>query len=199
MVSACARLRRANAGSAEQCGKSGGQSPSAYAATQHVQRREPTAAMGRPHRGSPCAECCSIPSSSRCSSSSSRCLLRHRGTMLLLASCVLHGVRAGVHRDPRRRFSSIVAGSGSRPGAHATALPRAQHRVHLRGAVRLKYFDFFNETVADRARDGNVKRRPALQLLLDRASFHTFQSLSYVIEGYERRQTAERDSRTRCT
>jgi alginate O-acetyltransferase complex protein AlgI len=58
-----------------------------------------------------------------------------------------------------------------------------------------KYFDFFNDTIALAARAmGMAYAVPALQLLLPVGlSFHTFQSLSYVIEVYERRQTAERD------
>ena len=58
-----------------------------------------------------------------------------------------------------------------------------------------KYFDFFNDTIALAARAmGMSYAAPALQLLLPIGlSFHTFQSLSYVIEVYEGRQTAERD------
>ena len=58
-----------------------------------------------------------------------------------------------------------------------------------------KYFAFFNDTIALTARAmGMSYAVPALQLLLPVGlSFHTFQSLSYVIEVYEGRQTAERD------
>jgi len=58
-----------------------------------------------------------------------------------------------------------------------------------------KYFDFFNDTIALAARAmGMSYAVPALQLLLPVGlSFHTFQSLSYVIEVYEGRQPAERD------
>ncbi|MEO8563002.1 MAG: MBOAT family protein [bacterium] len=58
-----------------------------------------------------------------------------------------------------------------------------------------KYFDFFNETVAIAARAmGMAYAIPALHLLLPVGlSFHTFQSLSYVIEVHAGRQRAERD------
>ena len=58
-----------------------------------------------------------------------------------------------------------------------------------------KYFDFFNDTIALGARAmGMGYAVPALQLLLPVGlSFHTFQSLSYVIEVYAGRQRAERD------
>jgi alginate O-acetyltransferase complex protein AlgI len=58
-----------------------------------------------------------------------------------------------------------------------------------------KYFDFFNDTIALAARAMGMEYAvPALQLLLPVGlSFHTFQSLSYVIEVYERRQRAEHD------
>ena len=65
-----------------------------------------------------------------------------------------------------------------------------------------KYFDFFNDTIALAARAmGLSYAAPALQLLLPIGlSFHTFQSLSYVIEVYEGRQRPSATSAsTRCT
>jgi D-alanyl-lipoteichoic acid acyltransferase DltB (MBOAT superfamily) len=58
-----------------------------------------------------------------------------------------------------------------------------------------KYFDFFNESAAVAARAlGMDYAIPALELLLPVGlSFHTFQSLSYVVEVYYGRQRAERD------
>jgi D-alanyl-lipoteichoic acid acyltransferase DltB (MBOAT superfamily) len=58
-----------------------------------------------------------------------------------------------------------------------------------------KYFDFFNDTIAFAARAmGMDYAIPALQILLPVGlSFHTFQSLSYVIEVHYGRQRAEHD------
>jgi D-alanyl-lipoteichoic acid acyltransferase DltB (MBOAT superfamily) len=58
-----------------------------------------------------------------------------------------------------------------------------------------KYFDFFNDSVALAARAMGMEYAiPALHLLLPVGlSFHTFQSLSYVIEVHAGRQRAERD------
>ncbi len=124
---------------------------------------------------------------------------RWRGTMLLLASCVFYmafvpayigilavtilidyvaGLRIAVNRGPRRRLWLILS-------------------IASTCAVLFvfKYFDFFNDTIALAARAmGMSYAVPALQLLLPVGlSFHTFQSLSYVIEVYEGRQRAERD------
>jgi len=122
-----------------------------------------------------------------------------RGTMLLLASCLFYmafvpayivilfvtilidyvaGIRIEESSGERRRFWLVVS-------------------ILSTCAVLFifKYFDFFNESAAVAARAiGMEYTIPALKLLLPVGlSFHTFQSLSYVIEVYEGRQTAERD------
>jgi D-alanyl-lipoteichoic acid acyltransferase DltB (MBOAT superfamily) len=125
---------------------------------------------------------------------------RWRGAMLLAASCVFYmafvpayigilavtilidyvaGIRIEAATDARRRKLWLVLSIVSTCAV----------------LFVFKYFDFFNETIA-RAADamGMAYAVPALQLLLPVGlSFHTFQSLSYVIEVYERRQAAERD------
>ena len=122
-----------------------------------------------------------------------------RGTMLLLASCLFYmafvpayivilfvtilidyvaGIRIERATGERRRFWLVVS-------------------ILSTCAVLFifKYFDFFNESAAIAARAMGMEYTiPALHLLLPVGlSFHTFQSLSYVIEVYEGRQTAERD------
>src|SRR5215210_4933587 len=124
---------------------------------------------------------------------------RWRGTMLLAASCLFYmafvpayilillvtilidyvaGIRIEATTGTRRRLWLVLS------------------IVSTCGVLFVfKYFDFFNDTIALAARSmGMGYAVPALQLLLPVGlSFHTFQSLSYVIEVYERRQTAERD------
>jgi D-alanyl-lipoteichoic acid acyltransferase DltB (MBOAT superfamily) len=88
-------------------------------------------------------------------------------------------------------------------GIHIEATTGARRRLWLVLSIAstcavlfvFKYFDFFNDTIALAARAmGMSYAVPALQLLLPVGlSFHTFQSLSYVIEVYEGRQPAERD------
>jgi len=122
---------------------------------------------------------------------------RWRGTMLLFASCLFYmafvpayivillvtilidyvaGIRIEASTGTRRRLWLVLS-------------------IVSTCAVLFvfKYFDFFNDTIALAARSmGMGYAVPALQLLLPVGlSFHTFQSLSYVIEVYERRQTAE--------
>ncbi|MDB4881892.1 MAG: D-alanyl-lipoteichoic acid biosynthesis protein DltB [Gemmatimonadetes bacterium] len=124
---------------------------------------------------------------------------RWRGAMLLLASCLFYmafvpayivilfvtilidyvaGIRIEASAGPRRRLWLIVS-------------------IVSTCAVLFifKYFDFFNESAAVAARAmGMAYAIPALHLLLPVGlSFHTFQSLSYVIEVHAGRQRAERD------
>jgi alginate O-acetyltransferase complex protein AlgI len=124
---------------------------------------------------------------------------RWRGAMLLAASCLFYmafvpayililavtilidyvaGLRIEATEGSRRRLWLIVS-------------------IVSTCAVLFvfKYFDFFNDTIALAARAMGMEYAvPALQLLLPVGlSFHTFQSLSYVIEVYEGRQRAERD------
>jgi len=124
---------------------------------------------------------------------------RWRGGMLLAASCLFYmafvptyigilaitilidyvaGIRIEAATGTRRRFWLVLS-------------------IASTCAVLFvfKYFDFFNDTIALAARSmGMSYGVSALQLLLPVGlSFHTFQSLSYVIEVHEGRQPAERD------
>jgi alginate O-acetyltransferase complex protein AlgI len=124
---------------------------------------------------------------------------RWRGTMLLLASCVFY--MAFVPAYIVILFVTILIDYVAGIRIEATTGPRRRNWLVLSivsvCAVLFifKYFDFFNETIAIAARSmGMDYAIPALQLLLPVGlSFHTFQSLSYVIEVYEGRQKAEHD------
>jgi alginate O-acetyltransferase complex protein AlgI len=124
---------------------------------------------------------------------------RWRGTMLLLASCVFY--MAFVPAYIAILFVTILIDYVA--GIKIEESTGERRRVWLIVSIVstcavlfiFKYFDFFNETAALAARSMGMEYAiPALKLLLPVGlSFHTFQSLSYVIEVYERRQTAERD------
>jgi alginate O-acetyltransferase complex protein AlgI len=124
---------------------------------------------------------------------------RWRGTLLLLASCVFY--MAFVPAYILILLVTILIDYVAGMRIEATAGPRRRLWLVLSIASTcavlfvFKYFDFFNDTIALAARSmGMGYAVPALQLLLPVGlSFHTFQSLSYVIEVYEGRQTAERD------
>ncbi len=124
---------------------------------------------------------------------------RWRGTMLLLASCVFYMAFVPAYIAVLAVTILIDYVAGLR--IEATAGPRRRLWLVLSIASTcavlfvFKYFDFFNDTIALAARAmGMSYAVPALQLLLPVGlSFHTFQSLSYVIEVYEGRQPAERD------
>lgn len=124
---------------------------------------------------------------------------RWRGTMLLLASCVFY--MAFVPAYIGILFVTILIDYVAGIRIEATTGTRRKSWLVLSIVSTcavlfvFKYFDFFNETIALAARSmGMDYAIPALQLLLPVGlSFHTFQSLSYVIEVYEGRQTAERD------
>jgi alginate O-acetyltransferase complex protein AlgI len=124
---------------------------------------------------------------------------RWRGTMLLLASCVFYMAFVPAYIAILAVTILIDYVAGIR--IEATTGPRRRLWLVLSIASTcavlfvFKYFDFFNDTIALAARAmGMSYAVPALQLLLPVGlSFHTFQSLSYVIEVYEGRQTAERD------
>jgi D-alanyl-lipoteichoic acid acyltransferase DltB (MBOAT superfamily) len=124
---------------------------------------------------------------------------RRRGAMLLAASCVFYMafVPAYILVLAVTILVDYVA------GIRIEAATGGRRRLWLILSIAstcavlfvFKYFDFFNDTIAVAARAiGMDYAVPALQLLLPVGlSFHTFQSLSYVIEVYEGRQTAERD------
>jgi D-alanyl-lipoteichoic acid acyltransferase DltB (MBOAT superfamily) len=124
---------------------------------------------------------------------------RRRGTMLLLASCLFY--MAFVPAYIVILFTTILIDYFAAMRIEETTGRR--RRVWL--VVSLvstcavlfvfKYFDFFNDTIALAARAMGMEYAvPALQILLPVGlSFHTFQSLSYVIEVHYGRQRAERD------
>jgi alginate O-acetyltransferase complex protein AlgI len=122
-----------------------------------------------------------------------------RGTMLLIASCVFY--MAFVPAYIAILFVTILIDyiAGIRIEESAGKSRRAWLVVSIVSTCAVlfifKYFDFFNETAALAARAMGMEYAiPALRLLLPVGlSFHTFQSLSYVIEVYEGRQRAERD------
>src|SRR3954452_6281216 len=124
---------------------------------------------------------------------------RWRGTMLLLASCVFYMAFVPAYIGIIAVTILIDYVAGIR--IEATTGPRRRLWLVLSVASTcavlfvFKYFDFFNDTIALAAHAlGLSYAAPALQLLLPIGlSFHTFQSLSYVIEVYEGRQAAERD------
>jgi alginate O-acetyltransferase complex protein AlgI len=122
-----------------------------------------------------------------------------RGTMLLLASCLFY--MAFVPAYIAILFVTILIDYVA--GIRIEESTGDRRRVWLVVSIVstcavlfiFKYFDFFNDTVALAARTmGMAYAIPALHLLLPVGlSFHTFQSLSYVIEVHAGRQRAERD------
>jgi alginate O-acetyltransferase complex protein AlgI len=124
---------------------------------------------------------------------------RWRATMLLGASCVFYMAFVPAYIGILAVTILIDFVAGIRIEAAAGARRRRWLILSIASTCAVlfvfKYFDFFNDTIALAARAmGMAYAVPALQLLLPVGlSFHTFQSLSYVIEVYERRQTAERD------
>ena len=124
---------------------------------------------------------------------------RWRGGMLLGASCVFYMAFVPAYIGILAVTILIDYVAGLRIEATTGARRRLWLILSIASTCAVlfvfKYFDFFNDTIALAARAmGMAYAVPALQLLLPVGlSFHTFQSLSYVIEVYERRQTAERD------
>ena len=124
---------------------------------------------------------------------------RWRGTMLLGASCVFYMAFVPAYIGILAVTILIDYVAGIRIEATSGARRRLWLILSIASTCAVlfvfKYFDFFNDTIALAARAmGMAYAVPALQLLLPVGlSFHTFQSLSYVIEVYEGRQTAERD------
>jgi D-alanyl-lipoteichoic acid acyltransferase DltB (MBOAT superfamily) len=124
---------------------------------------------------------------------------RWRGTMLLGASCAFYMAFVPAYIGILAVTILIDYVAGIR--IEAAAGPQRRRWLILSIASTcavlfvFKYFDFFNDTIAVAARAmGMGYAVPTLQLLLPVGlSFHTFQSLSYVFEVYEGRQTAERD------
>ncbi|MEO6525223.1 MAG: MBOAT family O-acyltransferase [Gemmatimonadaceae bacterium] len=124
---------------------------------------------------------------------------RQRGTMLLLASCLFY--MAFVPAYIVILFVTILIDYVA--GIRIEASTGARRRVWLVVSIVstcavlfvFKYFDFFNESAAVAARAMGMEYAiPALRLLLPVGlSFHTFQSLSYVVEVHAGRQRAERD------
>jgi alginate O-acetyltransferase complex protein AlgI len=124
---------------------------------------------------------------------------RRRGAMLLLASCLFYMAFVPAYIGILAVTILIDYVAGIRIEATTGRRRRLWLVLSIASTCAVlfvfKYFDFFNDTIALAARAmGMAYAVPALQLLLPVGlSFHTFQSLSYVIEVYERRQTAERD------
>ena len=124
---------------------------------------------------------------------------RWRGTMLLAASCVFYMAFVPAYIGILALTILIDYVAGIRIEA-ATGV-RRRHWLILSIVSTcavlfvFKYFDFFSDTIARAASAmGMEYATPTLQLLLPVGlSFHTFQSLSYVIEVYHGRQRAERD------
>ena len=124
---------------------------------------------------------------------------RWRGVMLLGASCVFYMAFVPAYIGILALTILIDYVAGLRIEATTGARRRLWLVLSIASTCAVlfvfKYFDFFNDTIALAARAmGMAYAVPALRLLLPVGlSFHTFQSLSYVIEVYEGRQTAERD------
>jgi alginate O-acetyltransferase complex protein AlgI len=124
---------------------------------------------------------------------------RWRGTMLLGASCLFYMAFVPAYVGILAVTILIDYVAGIRIEASTGARRRHWLILSIVSTCAVlfvfKYFDFFNDTIALAARAmGMAYAVPALQLLLPVGlSFHTFQSLSYVIEVYEGRQPAERD------
>jgi D-alanyl-lipoteichoic acid acyltransferase DltB (MBOAT superfamily) len=124
---------------------------------------------------------------------------RWRGAMLLGASCLFYMAFVPAYIVVLAATILIDYVAGIRIEATTGARRRLWLILSIASTCAVlfvfKYFDFFNDTIALAARAmGMDYAVPALQLLLPVGlSFHTFQSLSYVIEVYEGRQRAERD------
>ena len=124
---------------------------------------------------------------------------RWRGTMLLAASCLFYMAFVPAYIGILAVTILIDYVAGIRIEATTGARRRQWLILSIASTCAVlfvfKYFDFFNDTIARTASVmGMEYAAPALQLLLPIGlSFHTFQSLSYVIEVYHGRQRAERD------
>jgi alginate O-acetyltransferase complex protein AlgI len=124
---------------------------------------------------------------------------RWRGALLLGASCLFYMAFVPAYIGILAVTIVIDYVAGMRIEATSGARRRLWLILSIVSTCAVlfvfKYFDFFNDTIALAARAmGMSYAVPTLQLLLPVGlSFHTFQSLSYVIEVYERRQPAERD------
>ena len=124
---------------------------------------------------------------------------RWRGTMLLAASCGFYMAFVPAYIGILAVTILIDYVAGIRIEAASGARRRSWLILSIVSTCAVlfvfKYFDFFNDTIARAASAlGMEYAAPALQLLLPIGlSFHTFQSLSYVIEVYYGRQRAERD------
>ena len=124
---------------------------------------------------------------------------RWRGSMLLGASCLFYMAFVPAYIGILAITILIDYVAGIRIEATTGTRRRLWLVLSIASTCAVlfvfKYFDFFNDTIALAARAmGMSYAVPALRLLLPVGlSFHTFQSLSYVIEVYERRQPAERD------
>src|SRR5687767_726322 len=124
---------------------------------------------------------------------------RWRGAMLLAASCLFYMAFVPAYILILAVTILIDYVAGIRIEATNGRRKRLWLIVSIASTCAVlfvfKYFDFFNETIALAARAmGMDYAVRALQLLLPVGlSFHTFQSLSYVIEVYAGRQRAERD------
>jgi alginate O-acetyltransferase complex protein AlgI len=124
---------------------------------------------------------------------------RWRGTMLLAASCLFYMAFVPAYIGILAITILIDYVAGIRIEAATGARRRHWLILSIVSTCAVlfvfKYFDFFNHTIARTASAMGMEYAvPALQLLLPVGlSFHTFQSLSYVIEVYYGRQRAERD------
>ena len=124
---------------------------------------------------------------------------RRRGAMLLAASCAFYMAFVPAYILVLAVTILIDYVAGIRIEATTGSRRRLWLILSIASTCAVlfvfKYFDFFNDTIALAARAmGMDYAVPALQLLLPVGlSFHTFQSLSYVIEVYAGRQRAERD------
>ena len=124
---------------------------------------------------------------------------RQRGAMLLVASCLFY--MAFVPAYILVLFVTILIDyvAGMRIEDSIGRRRRVWLVVSIVSTCAVlfvfKYFDFFNESAAVAARAMGMEYAiPALRFLLPVGlSFHTFQSLSYVIEVHAGRQHAERD------
>src|SRR5215218_695693 len=124
---------------------------------------------------------------------------RWRGALLLGASCLFYMAFVPAYIGILALTILIDDVAGIRIDATSGARRRLWLILSIVSTCAVlfvfKYFGFFNDTIALAARTmGMSFAAPTLRLLLAVGlSFHTFQSLSYVIEVYERRQPAERD------
>jgi alginate O-acetyltransferase complex protein AlgI len=124
---------------------------------------------------------------------------RHRWKMLLVASCIFY--MAFIPAYIVVLFTTIVIDYYM--GMKIAESQGAQRKTYLITSVvatclvlfAFKYFDFFGETVRELQRSvGHDATFPVANIVLPIGlSFHTFQSLSYVIEVYRGRQAPERN------